>query len=111
MCFALLVLAALDTKGKESVMTSTETRPIYEHFPDLPEASGIQWCSRTSGGIGPSMVRLHIFAFYDHDISGELQEMTVKNEYEDIESYYAPDEIKGQRWKPVETAGATVAIG
>ncbi|MDE7418166.1 MAG: hypothetical protein K2N44_17995 [Lachnospiraceae bacterium] len=107
-CFALLVLAALGAKGKESVMTSTETEPIYNHFPDLPEASEIQWCSRTSGGIGPSMVRLHIFAFYDHDISGELssklQEMTVKNEYEDIELYYAPDEIKGQKWKPVENA-------
>ena len=83
-CFALVVLAVLGAKGKESVMVSTETGPIYNHFPDLPKTSEIQWCSRTKGGIGLSMVRLHIFAFYDHDISGELQEMTVKNECEEI---------------------------
>lgn len=104
-CFVLLAMAALGAKGKDSVMTSTEAGPIYNHFPDLPRASGIEWCSRTSGGIGLSVVRLYFFAFYDHDISGELQDMTVKNECVDIEWYYAPDDVKGQKWKPVENAG------
>lgn len=103
-CLALLIFAALGAKGKVSVMTSTETGPIYNHFPDLPETSEIQWCSKTSGGIGPSMVRLYIFAFYDHDISGELREMTVQNECGDIELSYEPDEVKGQKWRAVENA-------
>ncbi|MDE6220765.1 MAG: hypothetical protein K2G51_10135 [Lachnospiraceae bacterium] len=77
---------------------------IYNHFPDLPETSEIQWCSVTSGGLGPSMVRLYIFAFYDHDISGELQEMAVQSECGDIELYYEPDEVKGQKWKSAENA-------
>lgn len=102
--FLLLVLAALGAKGKDSVMTSTETGPIYNHFPDLPETSEIEWCSRSTGGIGLVNHWLYIFAFYDHDISSELQEMTVEDMCEDIELYYAPDEVKGQKWRCLENA-------
>lgn len=102
--FALLVLLALGAKGKDSIMTSKETGPIYNHFPDLPETSEIEWCSRSTGGIGLVNHWLYIFAFYDHDVSRELQEMTVEDACEDIELYYAPDEVKGQRWKRLENA-------
>ncbi len=103
-CFALLVLLALGAKGKDSVMQGTETAPIYNHFPDVPETSQMQWCSRSSGGIGLVTICIYVFACYDHDISGELQEMTVGDECDDIEFYYVPDELKGQKWRRVENA-------
>ena len=76
-CFALLVVLALGAKGKDSVMTSTETEPIYNHFPDLPKTSEIKWCSQSSGGIGLVTTTLYIFAFYNEDISDTLQGMTI----------------------------------
>lgn len=103
-CFGLLVLCALGAKGRDSVMTSTETGPIYNHFPDLPKTSEIEWCSRSTGGIGLANHWLYIFAFYDHDVSSELQEMTVEDACADIELYYAPDEVKGQKWRYFENA-------
>ncbi len=103
-CVALIVLLALGAKGKDSVRTSTETEPIYNHFPDVPKTSQMQWCSRSSGGIGLATTWIYVFACYDHDISGELQEMTVADEYSDIEFYYEPDEMEGQRWRRVENA-------
>jgi len=101
-CFWLLVLCALGAKGKDYTMTSTETGPIYNHLPDLPETSKITWCSRSRGGIGLMNHWLYIFAFYDHDISSELQEMTVEDACADIELYYDPDEVKGQKWRGFE---------
>lgn len=97
--FGLLVLCALGAKGRDTVMTSTETEPVYNHFPNLPETSEIAWCSRSTGGIGLVNHWLYIFAFYDHDIRGELQEMAMGDVCEDIELYYEPDEVKGQRWR------------
>ena len=86
-CFALLVLLALGAKGKDSVMQGTETAPIYNHFPDVPETSQMQWCSRSSGGIGLVTTCIYVFACYDHDISGELQEMTVGDECDATDLY------------------------
>lgn len=103
-CFAVMVLLALGAKGKDSVMTSTETAPIFNHFPDVPKTSQMQWCSRSSGGIGLVTTWVYVFAYYDHDISGELREMTVGDECDDIEIYYVPDEAKGQKWRRVENA-------
>lgn len=103
-CFGLLVLLALGAKGKDSVMTSTETGPIYNHFPDLPKTSEIKWCSKSSGGIGLVTTTIYIFAFYDEDISNVLQGMTIDNKTVEIELYYEPEEVKGQKWRPVENA-------
>lgn len=103
-CFWLLALLVQEIKGKDDVMISKETEPIYNHFPDLPETSEIEWCSRSKGGLGLVNHWLYIFAFYDHDVSGELQEMTVEDACEDMEWYYMPDKAKGQSWKSVENA-------
>lgn len=35
----------------EEVQIRTETEPIYNHFPDLPGTSKMQWCSESSKGI------------------------------------------------------------
>jgi hypothetical protein len=103
-CFALFVLAALGATGKDSVMTSTKTEPIYNHFPDLPETSEIKWCSKSSGGIGLVTTTIYIFAFYDKDVTGELHEMTISKEAAELDMYYMPDEVKGQKWRAVEDA-------
>lgn len=103
-CFVLVALFALGEKGKDSVMTSTETEPIYNHFPDLPKTSEIKWCSQSSGGIGLVTTTLYIFAFYNEDISDTLQGMTIDDKAATIELYYEPEEVKGQKWRLVENA-------
>lgn len=103
-CFALLVVLALGAKGKDSVMASTETEPIYNHFPDLPKTSEIKWCNQSSGGIGLVTTRLYIFAFYNEDISDTLQGMTIDDKAATIELYYEPEEVRGQKWRLVENA-------
>lgn len=103
-CFWLLALLVQEIKGKDDVRISKETGAIYNHFPDLPETSEIEWCSRSKGGLGLVNHWLYIFAFYDHDVSSELQEMTVEDAYADIELYYAPDEVKGQKWRYFQNA-------
>ena len=83
----------------------TETEPIYNHFPDLPGTSEMQWCSESSGGIGLNTVRLYLFAYYDHDISGELQGMHVGDREDAIDLYFVPEGIsREQKWKSVEDA-------
>lgn len=47
---------------------------------------------------------IYIFAFYDEDISNALQGMTIDDETAEIELYYVPEEVKGQKWRPVENA-------
>ncbi len=83
----------------------TETEPIYNHFPDLPGTSEMQWCSEVSEGIGLTTVRLYLFAYYDHDISGELQGMQVGGREDAIDLYFVPEGIsREQKWKSVEDA-------
>ncbi len=110
-CFALLVVLALGAKGKDSVMTSTETEPIYNHFPDLPKTSEIKWCSQSSGGIGLVTTTLYIFSFYNEDISDTLQGMTIDDKAATIELYYEPEEVRGQKWRLVENAAFAFQTG
>lgn len=110
-CFVLVALFALGEKGKDSVMTSTETEPIYNHFPDLPKTSEIKWCSQSSGGIGLVTTTLYIFAFYNEDISDTLQGMTIDDKAGIIELYYEPEEVKGQKWRLVENTAFAFQAG
>lgn len=110
-CFVLVVFCALGAKGRDSVMTSTETEPIYSHFPDLPKTSEIKWCSQSLGGIGLVTTTIYIFAFYDEDISGSLQGMTIDDKTAKIELYYEPEEVKGQKWRLVENTAFAFQTG
>ena len=90
---------------EESIQIRTETEPIYNHFPDLPETSEIQWCSWSSGGIGLTTVKIYFFAFYDHDVSNELEDMEIVNRSENMEAYFVPGGISGdEKWRRVENA-------
>ena len=101
---AATVMVALSAKGEEAVMTSTETAPIYNHFPDLPETTQIKWCSKSSGGIGLVTTKLYIYAFYDADLGSQLQDMDFESEAAPIESAYESDEVKGQKWRHAANA-------
>lgn len=113
-CIVLLGLSAVAgavlfvadrVRPEESIQIRTETQPIYNHFPDLPETSEIQWCSWSSSGIGLTTVKIYIFAFYDHDVSNELQNMVIKNQSKDIELYFVPDGVNGaEKWRRIESA-------
>lgn len=93
-------------KSIQNIQVRTETEPIYNHFPDLPETSAIQWCSQSSGGIGLTSTTLYLFAFYNRDVSGELQEMRIESQGENIELYFVPDGVNGdEKWRRVESAG------
>ena len=84
---------AESSRMNESMPIYTEAEPIYNHFPGLPETSEIEWCSRASGGIGLTTVRIYFFAFYDHDVSGELGDVEIKSQSEDMEWGFTPDGI------------------
>ena len=101
-----LYRAFIVIEANKPVQVRTDVEPIYNHFPDLPETSEIQWCSKSSTGIGPEITFLYIFAFYDEDISNELQCMEIKDENVDIELYFVPDGMDAnQKWKSVENGG------
>lgn len=106
---AVILSAAENDKTRESIENNkihTETEPIYNHFPDLPGTSEIQWCSQSSGGIGLTTTTLCFFAFYDRDVSGELQEMNIESQGENIELYFVPDGInEDEKWRRVESEG------
>ncbi len=66
----LCAIAILSKSGEdmEEKQIRTDPEPIYKLFPDLPATDTVRWCSRTSGGIGLTNVRLYVFAFYDYDV-------------------------------------------
>ncbi|MDE7223423.1 MAG: hypothetical protein K2O34_06545 [Acetatifactor sp.] len=97
------VLFAAGVRGKENLQIHTETQPIYNHFPDLPGTPEVQWCSRTSEGVGLTTVEIYFFAFYDHDVSNELQDVKIKNQSENIELYFIPEGMsENEKWRQVE---------
>lgn len=97
---------------EENLQIRTETEPIYNHFPDLPETSEVQWCSWTSSGIGLTTIKVYIFAFYDHNVSNELQDMEIENQSGEIELYFVPEGINGdEKWRRVKNAGTAFQKG
>ena len=49
-----IYIASTVVNTVKPIQVRTDTEPIYNHFPDLPETSEIQWCSKSSEGIGPT---------------------------------------------------------
>lgn len=102
----LAVERARTEESIQNIQIRTDTEPIYNHFPDLPETSEIQWCSQSSGGIGLTTTTLYFFAFYDRDVSGELQEMIIGGQGQDIELHFIPEGIsEDEKWRRAESPG------
>ena len=90
---------------KQKVQFNTDTTPIYNHFPDLPETANIKWYSETSTGIGLSTIKIYIFAFYDHNIQNELQDMNFQTDSAPIEFDAVPGGIdENQKWRCADYA-------
>ena len=94
-------------KEKEPVekQIRTDIEPIYNHFPGLPATDDIQWCSRTSDGIGLTTVWIYAFAFYDHNVGAELGGEGSLNEKTDF--YFLPEDLvdSNSKWRKWEDMG------
>lgn len=109
---ALFALFAI-MKEKEPVekQIRTDVEPIYHHFPGLPATDNIQWCSRTSDGIGLTTVWIYVFAFYDYDVGAELGGEEILNEKTDF--YFWPEDLVdcNSKWRKLEDIGDAFQAG
>ena len=107
-----MVLFAL-TKEKEpdEKQIRTDVEPIYNHFPGLPATDDMQWCSRTSDGIGLTTVWVYVFAFYDYDVGAELGAKGTLSEKTDF--YFWPDDLvdSNSKWRKLEDMGDAFQTG
>lgn len=92
-------------RDAEDIQIRTETEPIYNHFPDLPVTSEMQWYSESTEGIGLNTVKVYIFAYYDHDITSELQGMKFSGHETVVDLHFVPEGMsREQKWKLAEDA-------
>ena len=89
-------------KGQDEKRIRTDVEPIYNHFPDLPATDDIQWCSRTSDGVGLTTVWIYAFAFYDYDAGAELGGEGSLIEKTDF--YFLPEDLvdSDSKWRKLE---------
>lgn len=85
---------------------------------NLPSFSGIAGGDRDTmvqpdlGWNGADNNKIIFFAFYDYDVSTELQDMGMEGEGEHIELYFVPDGINAdEEWRLVENAGLVFQTG
>ena len=107
--FAMFVI--IEEKEPDEKQIRTDVEPIYNHFPGLPATDDIQWCSRTSGGIGLTTVWIYVFAFYDYDVGAELGGEGIFNEKTDF--YFLPEDLvdSNSKWRKVENMGDAFQAG
>lgn len=98
-------------KGQNEKQIRTEVEPIYNHFPGLPATDDMQWCTRTSDGIGLTTVWVYVYAFYDYDVGAELGEGGTLNEKTDF--YFLPEDLTGSssKWRELEDVGVAFQEG
>ena len=71
----------------------------------IEDESEMQWCSESSEGIGLNTVKVYIFAYYDHDITGELQGMKFGDHESVVELCFVPEGMsREQKWMCAEDA-------
>lgn len=102
---AALCAAAIMSKPGEDMeekQIRTDPEPIYKLFPDLPATDTVRWCSRASGGIGPSTVKLYVFAIYDYDVGAVFPGEEACMEMTGF--YFLPEELSENdlRWRKLE---------
>ena len=98
-------------KEQDEKQIRTDVEPIYNHFPGLPVTDDIQWCSRTSDGIGLTTVWIYVFAFYDYDVGAELGGEGSLIEKTDF--YFLPEELvdSNSKWRKLEDMGDAFQAG
>jgi len=98
-CFIMAFIVFLGGKHMNSkdIQIRTEEEPIYNHFPSLPKAKEIQWCSKSSDGIGLVTTRLYIYAFYKEDVEPLIFSDNKKEVLEtDLSPYFLPENLIGK---------------
>ena len=98
----IILFIAIKGKETDDIQIRTDIEPIYNHFPDLPATETIQWCSKTSSGIGLTTVWVYAFAFYDHDISSEFNDSEISDENPGF--YFLPETLaeNHSKWRKLE---------
>ena len=107
-----IALSAITKEKKpDKKQIRTDTEPIYNHFPGLPATENIQWCSRTSDGIGLTTVWVYVFAFYDYNVGAELGGEGILNEKTDF--YFLPEDLteSNSKWRDLEDIGFAFQSG
>ncbi|MBD5470568.1 MAG: hypothetical protein HDR19_05510 [Lachnospiraceae bacterium] len=107
----IILFIAIKGKETDDIQIRTDIAPIYNHFPDLPATETIQWCSKTSSGIGLTTVWVYTFAFYDHDISAEFSEAEILDDPPDF--YFLPENFaeNHSNWRKLENMDAAFQSG
>ena len=107
----IVLFAITQEKVEDEKQVRTDVEPIYHHFPGLPATDDIQWCSRTSDGIGLTTVWIYVFAFYDYDVGAELDGEGILNEKTDF--YFLPENLMGgsSKWRELEDMGLAFQAG
>lgn len=108
---AIALFAITKEERPDEKQIRKDVEPIYNHFPGLPATDDIQWCSRTSGGIGLTTVWVYAFAFYNYDVGAELGEEGILNEKTDF--YFIPEDLteSSSKWRELEDMGAAFQAG
>ena len=99
---AIALFAITKEERPDEKQIRTDVEPIYNHFPGLPATDDIQWCSRTSDGIGLTTVWVYAFAFYDYDVGAALGGTGILNEKTDF--YFWPEDLvdSNSKWRKLE---------
>ena len=107
----IALFAITKEKEPDEKQIRTDVEPIYNHFPGLPVTDDIQWCSRTSDGIGLTTVWIYVFAFYDYDVGTEFGGEGVLNEKTDF--YFLPEDLvdSNLKWRKLEDMGDAFQAG
>ena len=107
----IALFAIMKEKEPDEKQIRTDVEPIYNHFPGLPATDDMQWCSRTSSGIGLTTVWIYVFAFYDYDVGAELGGEGVFNEKTDF--YFLPEDLvdSNSKWRKLEDMGDAFQAG
>lgn len=83
--------------NNKDIQIRTEEEPIYNHFPSLPKAKELKWCSKPSEGIGLATTKIYIYAFYDEDVELILLTEDKKEILQsDISPYFLPENLIGK---------------
>ena len=107
----IALFAIAKEKGMDEKQIRTDVEPIFNHFPGLPATDDIQWCSRTSEGIGLTTVWIYVFAFYDYDVGAELGEKGILNQKTDF--YFLPEDLaeSSSKWRKLGDMGSAFQAG
>lgn len=95
----------MTNETQREITVRTEIGPIKNHFPGLPDANRVEWCSTATDGIGPSIVNLYLFVYLSDDSATDeiMQQFTLSEKAAPIDSPFYPEEInQADTWRLIQ---------